>query len=74
MKTKTQEEKIYADLLKGKKLTPLQSLDDYDCWALSSRIADINRNLRKQKRPEVEKVMIKQNGKSFAQYSLSKVV
>jgi hypothetical protein len=40
---KTQNERILNHLQKGRKITPLQALDKFDCWALSSRISDLNK-------------------------------
>ena len=40
---KPQKQRILNYLSRGYKLTPLQALDKFDCWALSSRISDLNK-------------------------------
>lgn len=68
----SQNQRIEGALLKGKRISPLGALRDYDCWALSSRIADINRQRREMGKQEVLKDMVKRNGKCFAVYYLPK--
>lgn len=64
----SQELQILRDLNKGKRITPMSALRDYGCWALSSRIADLNKRLESQDRERISVKMITRNGKTFAQY------
>jgi hypothetical protein len=61
---KNQEEKILAYLQKGNKLTPIQALKKFDCWALSSRIA----NLRKEGHPIETEIIRTPTDKYVARY------
>jgi len=61
----SQNQRIANYLKAGKTLTPLQALSKFDCWALSSRIANLNREGMGIKMKLVEK-----NGKRFAMYYL----
>lgn len=40
----TQAEMILADLLKGKRITPLDALRDYSCFRLGARIFDLKQD------------------------------
>lgn len=40
---KSQNLQILGYLSSGHSLTPLQALDKFDCWALSSRVAQLNK-------------------------------
>jgi len=62
---KSQNNQILSDLKKGKKITPLDALRDYDCFRLGARAKDL-RNMGY----EVITTMVKRNGKRFAEYSL----
>ncbi len=66
MKTQSQNERILNHLKKGKSLTPLAALRLFNCWALSSRIAEINKPSRIVK-SELVKV---KGGKQVAKYSM----
>jgi hypothetical protein len=59
----SQEKSILEYLQAGNRLTPLEALSRFNCWALSSRIADLNR-----KGAGIQTKMVSANGKSFAQY------
>lgn len=63
---KSQNERILNYLQKGKSLTPLAALRLFDCWALSSRIAEINKPSRIVK-SELVKV---KGGKMVSRYSM----
>ena len=64
----SQELQILRDLNRGKRITPLDALRDYNCWALSSRIADLNKRLIQQKKRKISVRMVTHNGKRFAEY------
>ncbi len=61
----SQNQAIKNHLQKGKSLTPLQALDKFNCWALSSRIS----NLRAEGLNVKVEYIIK-GGKHFAKYYL----
>ena len=63
----TQNQRIAKHLKAGKSLTPLQALAKFDCWALSSRIANLNAQGMGVKMKLVEK-----NGKRFGMYYIPK--
>ncbi len=65
MKT-SQNERILNYLKKGGHLTPLKALKLFDCWSLSSRIANLNANGRIIK-SELVKV---KGGKMVSKYSM----
>lgn len=44
-KSKSQNQRILEYLQSGKTLSPLQALELFNCWALSSRCADLNKQL-----------------------------
>lgn len=61
----SQNDRIAAYLKKGNSLTPLTALKKFDCWALSSRIANLN-----ARGMNIKAELVKKNGKQFAKYSL----
>ena len=61
----TQEQMIVLDLEKGKNITALDALQNYGSLRLAARILDI-----KNAGYNVDKKMVKKNGKSFASYYL----
>jgi hypothetical protein len=61
---KNQEERILAYLQKGNKLTPMQALKKFECWALSSRIS----NLRKEGHPIETEIIRTPTDKYVARY------
>ena len=66
----SQRQRIENALLNRQRISPLGALKQFGCWALSSRIADINRTRRQLGKPLVQKDMVKRNGKRFAVYYL----
>jgi len=64
--TKSQAGRILAWLKMGRKLTKLQALDKFGCMNSGARIEEIRKAGH-----AIKTTMIKQNGKRFAQYSLS---
>lgn len=63
----SQAECILADLRKGKKITPLDALEDYGCFRLGARIWD----LRKDGHPiKMELFEDRRKGKRYARYWL----
>ena len=62
----SQNSRILKHLMKGKKITPLQALNLFDTWSLSSRISD----LVKDGFP-ILTTMVTKNKKRFASYSLN---
>ena len=63
----TQEKQILKDLEKGKSITALDALKNYGCLRLAARILEI-----KDSGYNVDKKMVKKNGKTFASYYLRK--
>lgn len=64
----SQTMRILKFLLSGGTLTPLAALRRFDCWALSSRISDINR----MEKYVVKSELIKVRGSKFvSRYSIS---
>lgn len=61
----SQNEQILAYLKSGNSLTPLQALELFNCWALSSRIADLN---RPEKIIGAEMIKDERTGKRYAKY------
>lgn len=59
----SQRDQILADLKAGKDITGIDALNNYGCFALPQRIHE----LRRAGYP-IERRMIKQNGKTFAEY------
>jgi len=64
---KSQTTAIKSDLLKGRKITPLDALRKYGCLRLSARI----NNLRDAGMHIVTRI-VRKNGKNFAEYSLNR--
>lgn len=62
----SQSDKILAHL-QNKPITPLEALNLYGCFRLSGRIKD----LREEGHP-IQTEMVKENGKNFAKYFISK--
>jgi len=60
-------EKLELWLLRGYGITQLQALDKWGCMRLSARINDLRKDGVK-----IVTHTIKQNGKSFAKYTISK--
>lgn len=58
--------RITRFLLKGGRLTPMQALRKFDCWALSSRISEI----RKEYAVKSELIKVR-GGKFVSRYSIS---
>ena len=64
----SQEERIMDHLKAGGTLTPMDALEQFGCWALSSRVADLNRL-----GAGIKKTMEKgDNGKRYARYFIPK--
>ena len=61
----SQNSEILKDLKKGKKITPIDALNNYGCFRLSARILDI-----RQMGYEILSVMVERDGKQFARYEL----
>lgn len=66
----SQNKLILLHLLKGESITPLEALEKFKCWALSSRIPEIKKMLNPGE--EIITTTVKENGKSFASYKLIK--
>ena len=64
----SQELKILRDLNRGKRITPMSALRDYGCWALSSRVSDLNKRLESQSRNRISVKMITRKEKTYAEY------
>ena len=63
----THAEAILSDLRRGKKITPLDALEDYGCFRLGARIYD----LRREGHPiQTENFRDPQSGKHYARYWL----
>jgi len=60
----SQNQLIKKHLLKGKTLTPMEALRKWGCWALSSRISELRKEM------EIKTKMIHKGNKTFAEYSL----
>ena len=61
----SQEQQILKDLEKGKRITALDAIKKYKCLRLAARILEI-----KNAGYNVDKNMVKKNGKTFASYCL----
>jgi hypothetical protein len=59
----SQNDRIASYLKAGKTLTPLQALAKFDCWALSSRVSDLNK-----RGMDVKMDLVKKGKKQFAKY------
>ena len=64
----SQADNILRDLRAGKKLTPLDSLDEHDCWRLGARIYDLRRQGHDIK---TEHIVNEVTGKRYARYSMT---
>lgn len=63
----TQAELILADLKRGRKISPIDALEDYGCFRLGARIWE----LKKDGHPiKMEMVSDPKSGKHYARYSL----
>ena len=61
----SQNNQIRAALLSGRSLTPLDALQDYGCFRLAARIADLRREGM-----DIECISETKNGKRYARYQL----
>ncbi len=61
----SQNETIRAALLSGRSLTPLDALQDFGCFRLAARVADLRREGL-----DIECRHVTRNGKRFARYRL----
>ena len=61
----SQNEAIKAALLSGRSLTPLDALQDFGCFRLAARIADLRREGM-----DIECINETKNGKRYARYQL----
>ena len=59
----SQEAKILSYLQEGNRLTPMDALRLFNCFALSSRVSDLNK-----KGAGIKTKLITANHKTFAQY------
>jgi hypothetical protein len=62
---KTQNQMILDDLIRGRKLTALESLERHGCMRLASRIHEL-----KQEGWEIAKKEVIKNGKHYSAYFL----
>lgn len=67
--TTSQKARILADLTKGKAITPIDALNDYGCFRLGARIAD----LKKDGVPVKTRMITTPGGKRVAQYYLETI-
>ena len=49
----------------GRTITPMQALNKFDCWALSSRVSDM-----KKMGIKIRSELVTRKGKTFAKYSI----
>lgn len=61
----SQNDEILAYLKAGNSLTPLDALNLFNCWALSSRVADLN---KPEKIIGSQMVKDEKTGKRYAKY------
>jgi hypothetical protein len=61
----SQNDQIRAALILGRSLTPLDALQDYGCFRLAARIADLRREGM-----DIECINETKNGKRYARYQL----
>ena len=61
----SQNDHIRAALMLGRSLTPLDALQDYGCFRLAARIADLRREGM-----DIECISETKNGKRYARYQL----
>ena len=59
----SQENKILEYLRSGNRLTPMDALRLFNCWALSSRVSDLNKH-----GAGIKSKLVKGNGKVYAEY------
>ena len=64
---KTQNQRILNHLQKGRKITPLQALDKFDCFRLSARINEIRNDGYPVQRDTVKT----KSGKHVARYFMN---
>jgi hypothetical protein len=65
----TQTEQIRAALLSGIELTPLTALDQFGCFRLAARVAEL-----RAEGMDIETVTETRNGKKFARYRVAQPV
>ena len=65
----SQENRILDFLRQGQTLTPMTALRLFNCWALSSRCADLNKRGLKEGF-HIGCIMITENNKTFGEYSM----
>lgn len=63
----TQEKMILGFLSSGRTLTQLQAYHKFDCWALSSRVSDLNKAGHK-----IDCELVKVGKKYVGKYSIKK--
>ena len=68
-KSLSQNEKILAYLQAGNSLTPIPALELFGCWALSSRISDLNKKGHNIK----SELITLDNGKKVSRYWIEAV-
>lgn len=61
-----QNEQILAWLKQGKSITPIEALEEFGCFRLGARIADLKRDGW-----QIKSRMVNKNGKRFASYILT---
>ena len=61
----TQTQAIYEYLKQGNSLTPLEALEKFGCFRLGARIWEL-----KDQGFNIQKTMVRNNGKHFASYKL----
>ena len=61
----TQTATILDHLLSGKKLTPIDALNEFGCFRLAARIGEL-----RERGHDIKTTIIHDGGSSFAQYSL----
>lgn len=64
----TQTELILADLKRGRKISPIDALEDYGCFRLGARIWELKRDGHPIK---TELVSDPKSGKHYARYSMT---
>ena len=63
----TQEDAILNDLRAGNKLSPMGALQKFNCWALSSRVSDLNKR-GVTKGFHIGCKMVTNNNKTYGEY------
>lgn len=61
----SQNARILNDLKAGKSITPIDGLNNYNCFRLGARICDLRR-----RGYEIRTEIIKNNGKRYAKYTM----